>query len=100
MYILITAANSAAAYQLKNTLDLPDIILGDYLELPDLMVKTGRMIKLPDPAKATYTHEMLKLCLDHNIGTIYILRKEEEQPLLAARQLFNEYNISLKLTGQ
>jgi len=99
LHILITAANSAAAYQLKNTLNIPDVILGDYMELPDLMLKTGRMIKLPNPVLSTYTHEMLKLCLDLDIGTVYILRKEEEEPLLGAKQLFNEYNITLIIPG-
>lgn len=98
MYILITAANSAEAYKLKATLKNADILLGDYEPLPELMVNTGRMIRLPDPATASYLHQMLKLCLDKGINTIYARRQQERLLLAEGEQLFNEYNIRLILT--
>jgi hypothetical protein len=99
MAILITAATSAEAYQLKNTLAGQDIILGDHLDLPEFMIKTGKMIVLPKPTSASYTHEMLTLCLDKNIDAVYLLRADETGLLLKAETLFNEYNITLQVVA-
>ncbi|AYL96652.1 hypothetical protein [Mucilaginibacter celer] len=99
MAILITAATSAQAYQLKNKLEGHDIILGDYQELPEFMVKTGRMITLPKPASASYTHEILTLCLDKEVDTVYLFRPDETALLLKAETLFNEYNITLQVVA-
>jgi hypothetical protein len=95
MNILITAANSAEAHKLKNQLNTENIILGDYLELPSFMLKNANMIRLPNPASLSYTHEMLTLCLDKEINTIYALRDEERMLLGESKQLFNEYGIVL-----
>jgi len=97
MSILITAATSAQAYQLKNKLEGRDVILGDHMDLPEFMVKTGKMIVLPKPTSASYTHEMLTLCLDKNIEQVYLLRPDETELLLKAETLFNEYNITLQV---
>ncbi|SDS79908.1 hypothetical protein SAMN05216490_1836 [Mucilaginibacter mallensis] len=95
MNVLITAANSAEAYQLKSKLNAWSILLGDYLELPEIMVKTGKMIRLPDPKSVSYMHEMLTLCLDRNINTLYVLREEEAVLLKESEQLFTEYGIDI-----
>ena len=96
MYTLITAATSSQAYKLKNTLDSDHIFLGDYIELPELLIKSGKALLLPDPQKSSYTHEMLALCLDKDIDTIYALRENELESLMSAKQLFAEYNIEIK----
>jgi hypothetical protein len=95
--ILITAANSAQAHKLKSKLNTTGIILGDYRELPAFMLKQGEMMRLPDPRSIAYTHEMLTLCLDNAIDTIYVLTNEEAALLLESRQLFKEYNIELQV---
>ena len=95
MYTLITAANSAEAYSLKNTLNTDHILLGDYMELPDILVRSGKVISLPNPKNAAYTHQMLALCLDNAVNSVYVLREEEKQLLLNAKQLFEEYNIQI-----
>ncbi|WP_183573184.1 hypothetical protein HDF18_06705 [Mucilaginibacter sp. X5P1] len=95
MNVLITAASSAEAYQLKSKLNAWSILLGDYLELPEIMVKSGKMIRLPDPKSVSYLHEMLALCLDKNIDTLYVLREEETVLLKESEQLFTEYGINI-----
>ena len=95
MSILITSANSADAYQLKSKLNGAEVILGDYEELPALMLKSGKMIQLPNPKSASYSHQMLTLCLDKGIQTIYPLREEEAVLLKESEQLFNEYGIHI-----
>jgi hypothetical protein len=95
MFTLITAASTAAAYQLKNSLNSENVLIGDFLELPALLVKSGKMLALPDPENSSYTHQMLALCLDKNIDKVYALRKEEIELLLASKQLFHEYDIAI-----
>lgn len=95
MSTLITAATMAESYQLKNKLGSDDIILGDFMELPELMVRSGKMINLPNPASNSYSHRVLTLCLDRNINIIYPLRKEEQALLKEAGQLFEEYGIEI-----
>jgi hypothetical protein len=95
MNTLITAAASAEAYRLKNQLNKHNIILGDYLELPAFMLGSANMIRLPNPASLSYAHEMLTLCLDKKINTVYALREEELTNLVKAEQLFEEYGIEI-----
>jgi hypothetical protein len=96
LYTLITAANSSEAYSLKNKLGREHILLGDYLELPDILLQSGKMIKIPDPKSVSYTHQMLALCLDRDVNIIYALREPERHLLVNAEQLFNEYGIKIK----
>jgi len=95
MYTLITAATSAQAYKLKNSLNSTAIILGDYMELPAIILKNSNMIKLPNPASASYAHEMLTLCLDKQIEAVYPIRDSEVTLLTEANQLFDEYGIKI-----
>lgn len=67
------------------------------MDLPEFMVQSGKMIRLPNPASMAYSHEILTLCLDKNIGAIYPLREEEIALLKEAEQLFKEYNIDIYL---
>jgi hypothetical protein len=93
MNTLITAATSAEAYKLKNKLNRDNIILGDCADLPTFMLSSGNIIKLPNPGSLSYAHEMLTLCLDKQIDTVYALKQEEIKLLNEASQLFNEYGI-------
>ena len=96
MYTLITGAASAKAYRLKNTLGAKEIMLGDYMDLPYVLAQSGKIIALPNPENAAFTHQMLALCLDKAINKIYVLREEEKVLLLNAKQLFTEYDIQIE----
>ncbi len=100
MKILITKATSSEAHRLKSKLNTADVLLGDYVELPDFMLKLGTMIRLPKPEADTYTHEMLTLCLDNNITKLYALGDEEYKVLIIAAQLFSEYDIEILNTHE
>ena len=95
MYTLITAATSSQAYQLKSQLNSDHVLLGDFHELPVILIQSGKVLALPNPNEAAYTHQMLALCLDQDIHIVYPLRYEEKQLLLNAKQLFNEYDIQI-----
>jgi len=68
------------------------------MELPDILIQSGKVIKLPNPQNPAYTHQMLALCLDMDINTIYALHAAERQLMLDAKQLFHEYDITSKTT--
>ena len=86
---------SANAHRLKILLSTEKIILGDYADIPTFMLQPGKMIKLPNPASDSYTHQMLALCLDNNISQLYALEELEYQILALATQLFDEYDIQI-----
>jgi len=85
---------SAKAHSLKNKINSPDLILGDYHEVPGFML-SGQLIKLPDPASASYAHQMLTLCLDNCVTIIYVLDTNEASLLTETKQLFVEYDIQI-----
>lgn len=85
---------SAKAHGLKKQLNNDDIILGDYHEVPQFML-SAKLIKLPDPASVSYAHQMLTLCLDNSITTIYVLDIAEAAQLAETQQLFAEYYIQI-----
>ncbi len=96
MSVLITAATSAQAYKLKAALGADEtILLGDYLDLPQPMVKNGSMIQTPSPENLSFAHLMLTLALDKQISKIYPLRRTELALLQEAQTLFAEFDIEL-----
>lgn len=95
MKILITAALTAHAYQLKRILDASNtVVLGDSGELPQMPGGTN-LIKLPAGSSPSFSHLLLTLCLDLDINKVYPLRREEITALAEARKLFDEYGITV-----
>lgn len=95
MHQLITAATTAQAQKLKKQLNSTDVILGDYRDMPAFMLKSGLMLQLPKPTSVSYAHEMLTICLDGDVDTIYVLGDDEYTLLKEAEQLLNEFGIAL-----
>ncbi|MGV3510243.1 MAG: hypothetical protein ACO1N7_13200 [Sphingobacteriaceae bacterium] len=96
MNILITAAATAQAYQLQRLLGNTDIVfLGDFVELPQVMLKDKKLIKIPAGDSSSFAHLLLTICLDQQIEKVYPLRKAEILALSEARQLFDEYGIKI-----
>jgi hypothetical protein len=54
-----------------------------------------KFIQLPDASSAIFISELLKLCLEYSIISIYPLKKSEIKELLNADQLFKEYDINI-----
>jgi len=86
---------SARAHSLKNQLDSNEVILGDYHDLPQFMLSSGNLTKLPDPQSASYAHLMLTFCLDNYINMVYVLDSKEADQLAETKQLFAEYEIQI-----
>lgn len=96
MKILITGAANPQAYQVKKLFTGEHVlVLGDSMDLPEFMLKTKTMLKLPAVDSASFAHEVLTLCLDEQIDLLVPLRQAELLPLAKARILFEEYGIAL-----
>ena len=95
MAILITAASYSAAFKIDRMLGSPSVYFGEQLEMPPIPGK--KFIRLPDIASFSYINEMLKICLDNQISIIFPLKRTEILALSTARQLFEEYGISLNI---
>ncbi len=86
---------SANAHRVQKLLSTEKVVLGDYADIPAFMLQTGKMLKLPNPASDSYTHQMLTLCLDNGIAQLYALQEKEYRVLALATQLFDEYGIQI-----
>jgi hypothetical protein len=97
--ILITEALSAKAYRLKNEYSANGvvIIMGDFNDAPEVMLRSGAINKLPHPASQAYPHQILTFCLDNNVNTVFVLNTQEIKALEPALQLFFEYGIDIQL---
>ncbi len=93
MPVLITAGLFPEAYRLQRVLSAQDVFFADERELP--FMPGIKSIVLPSHTSPSFTHEILKACLDNNIDRIYPLKRGEILELSHARQLFNEYGIDL-----
>jgi len=71
------------------------LLFGDSGDLPDVLVRTGNYVKLPSPGSVSFVHEMLKSCLDRQVELVVPLGAEELLSMADARQLFEEYGISV-----
>jgi len=97
--ILITEALSAKAHRLKSeySANAVAIIMGDFNDVPEVMLKSRAISKLPHPDAPAYPHQILTFCLDNNITTVFILNRHEIKALEPALQLFFEYGIEIQL---
>lgn len=96
MKILITAAVTAQAYKLKGQLDSEaTFIFANQGEVPVLPGREHLFLSIPSAGSTSFAHEMLTLCLDHQIDYVYPLRRAEILALAEAKQLFEEYNIKV-----
>lgn len=97
--ILITEALSAKAHRLKSEYAANSvvIIMGDFDDVPEVMLKSGAIKKLPHPDSPAYPHQMLTFCLDNNVSTAFVLNAQEISALEPALQLFSEYGIEIQL---
>ncbi len=64
-------------------------------EMPEVLLGTGNYLRIPKWSSPTYAHEMLKICLDLEVDTLFPLGTGELQLLAASMQLFGEYGIDL-----
>ena len=101
MKILITAAVTAQAYKLRSLLSSETtLIFADQGDVPVLPGREHLFLTIPSADSTSFAHEMLTLCLDHQIDYVYPLRRAEVIALAEAKQLFEEYGIKVVVPGK
>lgn len=100
MKILITAGTTGFAHKLKRLLDKGNVfIFADQEEMP-AFVSNYSFIRIPAGGSFSFTHELLKCCLDEEIDYVFPLRKAEIKSLAEAAQLFEEYGIKVVIPAK
>jgi len=96
--ILITCALSAQAHKLKSeySANVVRIIMGDFKDVPAVMLKSGSIMQLPRPDAIAYPHQILTFCLDNGVDTVFVLSELEIKAIEPALQLFFEYGIDIQ----
>lgn len=93
MRALITSGTDAAAFRLARYLNNREIVFASNEEISNITDK--RFVKIPSVNSATFTHELLKVCLDLGIAEVFPLQKDEIIELSQSKLLFGEYNIKI-----
>ena len=83
MKVLITTSQHACSFELAYLLRAEDLVFGDAFD------------SFPQADSFSLAHELLKFCMDEEIGVVFPLRKAEIQPLAEAKILFEEFGIEL-----
>ncbi|GAA4788132.1 hypothetical protein GCM10023231_15390 [Olivibacter ginsenosidimutans] len=96
MKLLITGGMSAFAQRVARSIpEGNEIIFGDAIAIPEVLVKSGKYQVIPFYRSPTFSHELLKLALNADIEVIVPLRKEEIRSLAESKVLFEEYGIQV-----
>ncbi|WP_276090556.1 hypothetical protein [Pedobacter sp. JY14-1] len=97
MKLLITGGKSATAFKLLRNFSAEELILADYGDVPQIPFSNCRFFSLGELNKDTTAHVLLTFCLDQGVDTVLPVYDFEKDALLAARQLFMEFNIRLMI---
>lgn len=71
------------------------VVFASSAEVPQLLLDTGRHFLIPTSEHSSFIHEMLKMCLDHQVDHILPLDRGEAIRLSGAKVLFSEYGIDV-----
>ena len=97
-YMLITQGTQPFAQRLGRQLAAGrQVLFGAADGLPEVLLRSGNYVRLPHVDTSAFTHEMLKVCLDHGVTHLVPLGISELRPLLEAKILFGEYGVSVLL---
>lgn len=91
--ILITSGISAFSQRVAKLFSDEDLLFADSSPIPAPFINSGKYISIPLPEKASFVHEVLKVCLDHSITKLLPLKEAELMPLAKSSALFEEYGI-------
>ncbi len=100
-YTLITQGTKPLAQRLARLLPATHrVVFGAADEMPEVLLRSGNYVRIPQAVSPAFAHEMLKRCLDSQVEVLIPLGKYELKPLLEAKLLFNEYGIRILLPEQ
>jgi len=93
MPALITGASNAAAFRLARLFSEKDLVFGSNEPLSNF--SSFKFITIPKATSPSFSHELLKICLDNQINEIFPLLKNEIIELASSKVLFEEFNIKI-----
>lgn len=93
--VLITSGISAFSQRVAKLFPDGELFFADSSPIPAPFIKSGKHIPIPSPEKATFIHEVLKICLDLSITKLLPLKEGELMPLAKSIALFEEYGVSI-----
>ena len=95
--ILITGAANTEAYRLSRLIDASQVIFADHQELPNFSKSSNQFVKISSGKAPSFAHELLTVCLDLGVDTVFALYKDEVMALSEANVLFEEFGIKLMI---
>ncbi len=94
--VLITQGTRPFAQRIARSLsEIYTLSFGSADDIPSVLLQMGNYLNIPSASSPAFVHEMLKRCLDREIGSLIPLGADELQPMAAARPLFSEYGIDI-----
>ncbi|SFC20312.1 hypothetical protein SAMN05421747_10665 [Parapedobacter composti] len=93
--VLVTQGMCPLAQRVARLLPAATVLFGSADDLPEVLLRTGNYLKLPQPDNPAFVHEVLKRCLDSEVQLLIPLGLDELYPLAAVRPLFSEYGIAI-----
>lgn len=96
MKVLITGGKSAQALKLLKAFEGHEIVLADYGETPSFTSSSYTFLALGE-ANESIAHNLLNVCLDHNIDCVLPLHEFEILPMAKSTVLFEEFQIQILL---
>jgi len=92
--MLLTFGTRAFSQRLANQFEHDfELLMATSEEVPRFL--TSKFLPIPTGANPTFSHELLKFCLDHQIQYVLPLGLEEIKALSATKLLFEEYGIAV-----
>lgn len=92
---LVTCAQHPGVYFLEKWLPDFEFVYGDTSFIAQILAT--QQVLLPKVSQADYIHELLNICLDHQIDAVFAMSFAEQELLSEATELFSEFNIQLCL---
>lgn len=94
--VLVTQCTRPLAQRVAKLLPAGQPVLFASAEaVPGVLLHMGNYLTIPRAGEQAFVHEMLKTCLDRQVGALLPLGMAELQPLAGAQQLFSEYGIDI-----
>lgn len=94
---LVTCGNQPGVYFLEKWFPAITFIYGDTSFIAQILV--SQQVLLPSVLQADFIHQLLNICLDNQIESVFAMAASEQELLAEAVELFAEFNIKLNLPG-
>lgn len=92
---LITCGNNPGVYFLEKWLSDCTFVYGDASFIAP--ISTSQQLLLPLVSQPDFIHQLLNICLDQQIESVFAMAAAEQELLAEAVELFEEFNIKLNL---